>query len=210
MYETVEGTFQWMNQIPKGNLLEFGVFSGNTMNRLIKGAEASGQPFEAVYGFDSWVGLPKETEGVWQNPEWPAGAFNVCHDFNLKSTEEALVFVQGRVERKDIVLVSGFFTDTLNEGWGNSLKESCSYLHVDVDIHASTLQVLDFIFKYNILKSGALIRYDDWMSTPEYQGGNSLAHLQAELKYGVQFNRLGMNVFQYIKQCPYRLLGHNI
>lgn len=198
MYETVEGTFQWMKQLPKGHLLEFGVFSGNTMNRLIKGAEAAGQPFENVYGFDSWVGLPKETDGVWQNPEWPEKAFSVCYDFNLKSTEEALEFVRGRIERKDINLVSGFFTETLTEELGKQLTNSCSYLHVDVDIHASTVQVLDFIFSNQILKTNTLIRYDDWMSTPEYQGGNSLAHLQAEIKYGLRFNRLGMNVFQYV------------
>lgn len=198
-YETVEGTYRWMNQIPKGNLLEFGIFSGNTMNRLIKGAENAGQPFEQVYGFDSFVGLPEETKGVWQNPEWPKGAFNVCFDFDLKSVEHGMEFVRSRVERQDINLIPGFYSESLTYDIAAKLTNSCSYLHVDVDIHRSTLEVLDFIFNYDILKSNAVIRYDDWASTPEYQGGNSLGHLQTELKYGLKFNRLAMNVFQYIK-----------
>lgn len=198
IYETVEGTFQWMNKIPNGYLLEFGIFSGNTMNRLIKGAEAAGKPFEMVYGFDSFIGLPEETKGVWQNPEWPKGAFNVCFDFDLKSVEHGIEFVRSRVERKDICLIPGFFSESLDDEMGLQLWNSCSYLHVDVDIHSSTLQVLDFVIGYGVLKHGALVRYDDWASTPEYQGGNSLAHLQIENKYQVNWNRLGVNVFQYL------------
>ena len=197
-YLTVEDTFQFMNKLPNGNLLEFGIFSGNTMNRLIKGAESVGKPFEKVYGFDSFIGLPEETKGVWQNPEWPKGAFNVCFDFDLKSVEHGMEFVRSRVERQDINLIPGFFSESLVREIGEPLRDSCSYLHIDVDIHASTVQVLDFIFNYSILKYGALVRYDDWASTPEYQGGNSLAHMQAEIKYKIDWNRISMNVFQFI------------
>lgn len=196
-YLTVEDTFQFLTKIPQGNLVEFGVFSGNTMNRLIKGAEAANQPFEKVFGFDSFEGLPKETDGVWQNPEWPEGAFNVCKDFNLQTIGEAIDFVKNRVERKDIRLIPGFFEWSLSS-YAEELKDSASYLHIDVDIYRSTCEVLEFLFSNRVAKPLSLFRYDDWISTPEYKGGNSLAHLELSRKYKINFNRIDTNVFQLI------------
>lgn len=199
MYHTIEDCFVYFKKLPVGSLMEFGVFSGNTMNRLIKGAEAQGNVFTEVWGFDSFCGLPKEAENVYQNPEWPEGAFNVQKDFGLKSTEEAMTFVRGNVERKDINLIPGFYSDTLPKMPRG--MHQCSFLHVDVDIYQSTKEVLDFVFQRELLKNGALIRYDDWMSTPQYQGGNSLAHIEAEEKYKVEFETVGTNLFRYWGQC---------
>lgn len=195
MYHTVEDCFVYLRNAPTGALLEFGVFSGNTMNRLIKGAERMQRPFTAIYGFDSFCGLPKEATHVYQNPEWPEGAFNVQADFGLKSTEEAMAFVRGNVERKDIELIPGFYSDSLPK-IKNDLP-GCSFLHIDVDIYQSTKEVLDFVFSRKLLLDGCLIRYDDWMSTPLYQGGNSLAHVEAEKKYGINFETIGMNLFRF-------------
>lgn len=182
-YFTVEDTFSYLNQIPSGNLMEWGVFSGNTLNRLIKGAEAAQKPFTAVYGFDSWIGLPKEAAGVWQNPEWPETAFSVCRDFNLATPEEAVEFVRNRVERKDINLISGFFSDTLTDELGEKLKDSASYIHIDTDIYLSSYQCLNWILKHKIAKPGCFFRFDDWNSTPYGEGGQSLAYIQCLQKY---------------------------
>jgi hypothetical protein len=197
-YLTIEDTFQFLDKVPNGNLIEFGVFNGNTMNRLIKGAEEKGKQFKLVYGFDSFIGLPKETDGVWNNPEWPEGAFNLCDFYKLDSIDSGIKFARDRIERKDIVLIDGFFDKTLNKYLGEVLRETGSYIHIDVDIHRSTAEVLDFLFTYNIPKLYSIIRYDDWCSTPEYQGGNSLAHKQAEEQFSLKFNRIATNVFQYL------------
>lgn len=198
-YETVEDTFKYLGKIPKGNLIEFGVFNGNTLNRLIKGAEQAGQPFVNVLGLDSFIGLPAESKGVYDNSiEWPPGAFNVSKDFNLQSVEEAIEFVRGRIDRKDINFYPGFFSESLTEELGKKLENSVSYCHIDVDIYISTIQVLDWVLSHNILKRGAVIRMDDWMSVPEYKGGNSLAWIDMQRKYRFMSNRLSMNVFQYL------------
>jgi hypothetical protein len=197
-YQTVEDTFQYLPKLPKGNLIEFGVFNGNTMNRLIKGAEAANNPFVAVLGFDSFIGLPKETDGIYHNPDWPEGAFNVSKDFGLQSVDEALTFVRGRIDRKDIDLVPGFFSETLTPTLAGIFLNDFSYIHIDVDIYSSTFQVLDWLLSYKLIKHGAVVRYDDWISTPEYMGGNSLAHADAVRKHRVMFNRLSVNVFQYL------------
>lgn len=197
-YQTVEDTFKYLDKLPKGNLLEFGIFNGNTMNRLIKGAEVANQPFVEVHGFDSFIGLPKEAEGVEQNPEWPEKAFSVSHDFNLNSVQEAMEFVRGRIERKDINFYPGFFSVSLTDELGKSLENTCSYLHVDVDIYSSSWQVLDWIFTHRVMKHGGIIRYDDFISTKLYKGGNSLAHIDALRKHRFMVNPLSINVFQYL------------
>jgi hypothetical protein len=195
-YLSVEDTFQYLDKLPNGNLIEFGVFSGNCLNRLIKGAENVGKPFEKIYGFDSFTGIPKETEGVLHNPEWPEGAFNVCKDFNLKTVSEALHFVRKNIERKDgITFIPGYFEHIEPKQWIN-LTNSASYIHIDVDLYRSTIEVLDFILPMQILKISGIIRYDDWMWCPEGEAGNSLAHQQMIQKYNVKFNRLSTNVFQ--------------
>lgn len=197
-YQDVESTFQYLDKLPKGDLIEFGVFNGNTMNRLIKGAEAANNPFLTVHGFDSFIGLPKESHGVYQNPEWPEGAFNVSADYNLCSVREAVAFVRDRIERKGIDFYPGFFSESLTEELGKKLEDSTSYAHIDVDIYSSSWQVIDWILTHKVLKRGAVIRYDDWISTPEYKGGNSLAHADAVRKHRAVFNRLSVNVFQFL------------
>jgi hypothetical protein len=197
-YQTVEDTFQYLPKLPQGSLIEFGVFNGNTMNRLINGAVKANNEFIEVHGFDSFIGLPKETTGVEQNPDWPEGAFNVSKDYNLCSVNEAVDFVRERIDRKNIEFYPGYFSSSLTEELGKKLENSASYAHIDVDIYSSTWQVLDWLLEYKVLKHGAVVRYDDWISTTEYRGGNSLAHADAVRKHRVMFNRLSVNVFQYL------------
>ncbi len=197
MYFTVEDTFQFLDKIPQGYLLEFGVFSGNTMNRLIKGAEAANNPFEQVWGFDSFTGIPKETEGVKHNPEWPENAFSLCHDFGLATIGEAIDFVHSKVERQDIKLIPGYFESSL-PFYANKLKNKASYIHIDVDIYRSTVEVLNFVLSNKVAKIGSILRYDDTMWCNYGEAGNTLAHLELTRKYKVQWNRITDNVYQLI------------
>lgn len=203
LYSTIEDCREFIEKLPEGNLIEWGVFAGRGINRIVSTAESVFYNFKEIYGFDSFTGLPTESENVAINPEWKPGEFSVCRDFNITSVEDAVKFVQNKINRKDAQLIPGFFKDSFDEIIGKKLENSCSYASIDVDLHSSTKEVLDFIFTYNILKNKAIIRYDDWIWSgyhhEEWSGGNSLAHLQAEIKYGIKFNRLTMNVFQYIK-----------
>ena len=196
-YFTVEDTFQFLDKIPQGYLLEFGVFSGNTMNRLIKGAEAANNPFDEVWGFDSFTGIPKETEGVKHNPEWPEHAFSLCHDFNLQTVGEAIDFVHSRVERKDVRLIPGYFEWSLPP-YANKLVDKANYIHIDVDIYRSTIEVLNFVLDNRIAKVGSLWRYDDTLWCNWGEAGNTLAHVEMTKKYKIGWNQLSDNVFQLI------------
>jgi hypothetical protein len=191
---SVEDTFQWLDKIPQGNLLEFGLYTGNCLRRLIDGAEEVKQPFNEIWAFDSFKGLPEENEFVECNPDWKKGVFNVCEELGVNTKEEAIEIIRKSISRP-INIVEGFFDKSLTKELGQKLTNSVSYLHVDVDMYISTFHAMDWALKYKICKAGAIIRYDDWCSTREYQGGNSLAHIQLEQKYNAKFNRLSTNVF---------------
>ena len=76
--------------------------------------------------------------------------------------------------------------------------KQASYINIDVDIYSSTMEVLQFCLDNNIIGPGTIIRYDDWTSGPEWVTGNSLAHREIRQKYNIAFDRLSINVFQYI------------
>lgn len=199
-----EDTFQYMSGLPKGNIFEFGVYTGNYLRRLVKGAIENNNPFEAIYGFDSWVGLPKEEDGLWQNPDWPESAFSLSNDYDLKGTTECTQFVCKRIDeflenlpKPPVYLFPGFFIDSLTERLGNDLTNLASYIHVDCDLYISTKQCLDWVFTYDIAIEGCLFRFDDWGSTPLWSAGNSRAFAEATNKFNLTWTQLGNNVFIY-------------
>lgn len=188
MFFTVEDTFQYINYIPEGNLLEFGVYNGNTLARLVQR-----KYFVEVWGFDSFQGLPDNKEG---NPDWPAGAFNSVRDEGFNNAEEIKAYITKRVGRPDIKLVEGFFNQTLTADLGQRLINTASYIHIDCDLYTSTSDVLNWLLKYKVPKEGCLFRYDDWYGYSNI-GGQKAAHERFSLKYQARFQRVADNVFIY-------------
>lgn len=203
-YLSPEETFQYMSGLPKGDIFEFGVYNGNYLRRLIKGAIEQGNPFESVWGFDSWQGLPEEAEGLWLNPDWPKSAFSIYKDYDLKTDDDCVRFVCQRIDlflgnlpKPPLNFVSGFFTESLNRKLGKDLTNKASYIHVDVDLYISSAQCLDWIFEYGIAKEGCLFRFDDWGSTPLWSAGNSRAFMEVTNQYELVWSQLGNNVYIY-------------
>ena len=99
----------------EGLILEFGVYSGNTINHI-----ASMTP-QKVFGFDSFEGLPED----WR-ADFPKGRFAA-----------ALPAVRDNVE-----LVVGWFDATL-PGFLARETNPISLLHVDCDLYSSTKTIFD-------------------------------------------------------------------
>jgi hypothetical protein len=186
-----------------GMLVEFGVLNGSCLRRLIRGSIDVNNPFNAVWGFDSWEGLPEETKGIWENPDWKAGAFSLKEDINVKTNKECIEFVKKRVyefvpeeDCPKLNFVSGFFDKSLTAELGKVFTDGVSYAHIDVDIHRSTLEVLTWIFDNNMLMQNAVVRFDDWL----YNGrlaGNNLAFAQITNRYEVVWQQISSNVYLY-------------
>jgi len=112
-YLSPEETFQYIPGLPKGNLMEFGVYNSNYMRRLIKGSIEQKNQFIDVWGFDSWKGLPPEQDGVYLNPDWPPGAFSILADYGLNTVEECMDFVAKRVSEY-LDMTYSFFEENNN------------------------------------------------------------------------------------------------
>jgi len=137
-----------------GTCLEFGVCWGHSwmwqvlqiMNRY---------PNDKLIGFDSWMGLPKETTGVWAPERHKEGAFSSPKANVLARMDEI-----GAVIGEQFKLVDGFFEKSLTSNLQQLIKDLI-FVNIDVDIHSSTMEVLRFIRP--LLQVGTVIYFDDWL-----------------------------------------------
>ncbi len=98
-----------------GLILEFGVYSGRTINHIASLTD------EHIFGFDSFKGLPED----WRS-EYGKGSFSTSY----------LPTVAGNVE-----LVVGLFDETLPE-FLSKHPQPVSFLHIDCDLYSSAKSAL--------------------------------------------------------------------
>lgn len=132
------------NKKSKGLWLEFGVFSGKTINHIAKM-----NPSQKIYGFDSFLGLPEDWRG-----NMTKGYFD---------REGRMPEVQSNV-----ALIPGWFSDTLplfceNHVVGNYI----SFLHVDCDIYSSTVDIFDNLGEQIV--EGTVILFDEFYGYDGWQ-----------------------------------------
>jgi len=118
-----------------GMWMEFGVFSGETLSILT-------DYNNLVYGFDSWEGLPE----IW-NEDNPKGMFNVNGVIPFSPNEK-------------MVLVKGWFDETLPNFINNTPITKISLLHLDADLYSSTKCVFDNLKPY--FKDKCVIVFDEF------------------------------------------------
>lgn len=162
------------------SLLEFGVCQGHSLSAFSQLYDQFGLE-KIFFGFDSFEGLPKETLDD-NNPHyWTEGAFS---GGSADYVRNKLPFVN---------IKTGWFEDTLNDETLAEVKNhQVGLYHIDCDIYTSTIQVLDWIVKNNLLIDGALLMYDDWgghhdKGVGEYECGEGRAHKEICEKYNLNF-----------------------
>jgi hypothetical protein len=127
-----------------GFQLEFGVYSGATINRI-----AAADYSRTVWGFDSFRGLP---EG-WR-PGFPTGAFDTG----------------GRLPRvrPNVVLVPGWFDQTIPRFRDEVLAGgTASLLHIDCDLYSSAITVLNGL--RGAIVPGTVIVFDELINYPGHE-----------------------------------------
>jgi hypothetical protein len=120
-----------------GQILEFGVASGRTINHI------SSLVKQKVYGFDVFTGLPE----TWRTG-FTAGIFG----------RQDLPQVNENVE-----LVVGLFEETL-EGFLKHNPQQISLLHVDCDLYAGTKTIFDKLG--HLIQPGTVIVFDEYFNYP--------------------------------------------
>lgn len=124
-----------------GLVLELGVAAGVTLRFLATLTN------EAVYGFDSFAGLPAD----WQ-PSYPAGSF-----------------AQTRLPSDlppNAHLVVGMFEETL-PAFAAAHQEPIRFLHVDCDLYTSTKVVFDILGDQ--LMTGSVVVFDEYLAYPGWR-----------------------------------------
>ena len=130
--------------------LEFGVFQGQTVNyfaNLLKEyANKRNIPVPKIYGFDSFIGLPEE----WDlgKKYYSKGHFNL--NGNLPQVED------------NVVLVKGFFEDSLEPWIAENLNEDSriAYLNIDSDIYSAAVTILELLNPW--IKEDTVLRFDEF------------------------------------------------
>lgn len=131
-------------------VLEFGVRSGTSLKWMAE--EIIKRNLQVwLLGFDSFEGLPEETQGVWNHPKHAFGAMAVA-----QSRVQSILPNDERIE-----LVPGWFQYTLHPELVKEITEwgSIKLVNIDVDLHSSTTTILDAL---NGHLTGALLHFDDW------------------------------------------------
>jgi predicted O-methyltransferase YrrM len=124
-----------------GVVLEFGVFSGITINWM-----AEDFPGRKIFGFDSFEGLPE----AWSGHE--------LFDFNRGGTPPDVL--------PNVTLVKGLFSETL-PAFSDALNEEIAVFHVDCDIYSSTKTIFDVLGSR--LKDGCIIIFDEYFNYPGFE-----------------------------------------
>lgn len=156
-----------LRQTPDVLWLEFGVWSGGTINYIAQ--HASGR----VYGFDSFEGLPE----TWR-PGYEKGEFN---------RGGALPTV-----RSNVHLVKGWFSDTLPGFLSERPGQQVAFLHLDADLYSSTIFVLEAL-KDRL--DGCVVVFDELVNYDGFDGdtGELRAWHEFVSKYEVDYEWIGMN-----------------
>lgn len=128
--------------------LEFGTYSGFTINYISKHTN------KLVYGFDSFEGLPEK---------WRDGFDKKT--FNRYGKEPKV--------KRNVILVKGWFENTLTHFLKHKKDKKVSFLHLDADLYSSTKYVLDVLTASKRFQKGSILLFDELFNFKTFLGPNS-------------------------------------
>ena len=146
-------------------VLEFGVFSGRTINNL-----AEQLPNHNIFGFDSFEGLPE----TWRS-EFPMGSFR---------TE-----IMPKVH-DNVILIKGWFDKSLPPFLTDHSGE-IGLLHIDCDLYSSTKTIFDLT--HDRIKNGAIIIFDEFFNYPGWEHHEYRAFKEFTSSHGFVYEYLAAN-----------------
>lgn len=163
LHEWVARTQLDRGLLAHGQILEFGVATGRTLNQF-----AHWLPHKTVYGFDGFDGLPED---------W---TWRMRKGF----------FARDRLPRvlPNCKLIVGWFNETL-PGFVERNPEPVALLHVDCDLYSSTVTVLDCLQQQIV--PGTVIVFDEYMNYPGWQQDEFRAWQEHVIKHNITYEYIG-------------------
>jgi O-methyltransferase len=161
-----------------GDYFEFGLWRGKTFGwaRLMaRRYRVEGIRFR---GFDSFQGLPAQTEA--RHAMWRQGQFACGREEFVKILEEK------GFKPWEYELVEGFYDQTLTPELSRRLQSEgvkASIVYIDCDLYESTRQALWFMRPF--LQDGTVICFDDWFA---YCGRSDIGEQRACAEFQQAFH----------------------
>ena len=133
IYSSREKLFEeFIDKTSEIQILEFGVFRGNSINFL---AKLNSNPKTKIYGFDSFEGL---------SDEWNYRMFGGKKKGHFKVNDiNDLEITDTRIK-----LIKGYFNETLKKNLYLLSNSKKTYIHFDADLYSSTLFCLTSLHGY--------------------------------------------------------------
>lgn len=171
--ESVSLSLKLEKNIKKEGLwIEFGVFSGRTINFI-----SSLNPNQTIFGFDSFIGLPEDWRG-----NMTKGWFD-CHG--------KMPDVNGNV-----TLIAGWFDATLPKFLKKYPKRHISFLHIYSDIYSSAKTIL-FNCHEKIIR-GTIIVFDEFYNYQGYEHHEYKAWKEYCETFNVKFKYIGHTLSEQV------------
>lgn len=128
----------------EGDVLEFGVYEGRSINLF------ASQTRRPIFGFDSFEGLPER----WKGHQGDAGTFDTG----------------GRIPAapSHVTFYKGWFNDSIPK-FKAERGEVAAFIYVDCDLYSSTKTVLDEM--NDRIVPGTLIGFDEYFNYPNWREG---------------------------------------
>lgn len=152
-FEDILRTLRSEAAAPMGDYVEFGVYNGTSMTCMFTALSRLGLNQVALFGFDSFMGLPPEAShedgGVWK-----PGQFACPKEVAVQN------LISGGVPPERVHLVEGWYKDTLEKAPADYGIKNVSCVLIDSDTYSAARLALEFIFP--VLDSVAALIFDDW------------------------------------------------
>lgn len=140
--------------------LEFGVFNGKTINIISKYCNK-------VYGFDSFEGLPDDWNGVCKKEH-----------FQVKGLPKV---------DNNTILIKGWFNETLEVFFKKNSDIIIDMIHIDCDLYSSTKDIFNILVKYNKIRKGLIIIFDELINYNKFYEGEIKALYEINKNNNINF-----------------------
>lgn len=147
-----------------GLYLEFGVFTGSSINLIADTVK------KTVHGFDSFKGLPEN----WHTG-YAKGSFAMNDDWRPQV-------------RSNVQLHVGTFDEVL-PGFVEEFKENVCFLHVDCDLYSSTKTLFEHLGER--ITHGTVIVFDEYFNYPNWQAHEYKAFQEFAKQRGLSYEYIG-------------------
>lgn len=149
-----------------GLWLEFGVYQGKTIQIMANYRRNHVLFRPAVYGFDSFLGLPEDWRHVWR----PLRGNTLRKAASMSRGAFATAGKPPKLPAHLEPLVGwevGWYNESLPRFLLSHDHEPVTLLHIDCDLYTSTKTVFNFLAAQ--LHSGSVLVFDELFNFPEYQ-----------------------------------------